>query len=174
MGVPQVRGAAQGSRNQEFKQDTTTGGVGAPELDGTLALGDDVCGAATGEPSGELTGTLGREASEASNGTHWRYGSGSTHSCTKINGWCRKERRTRNLTIQWCHCAWVVKVGMVEGAGVFGWVEVGIAVPKSMGSAVRTRNLAIKRRGRHGSNRDGSSHWDSRRGRCTLIGGYSG
>jgi hypothetical protein len=37
----------------------------------------------------------------------------------------------------------------------------------------RTRNLAIKRRGRHGSNRGGSSHWDSRRGRCngTSIGG---
>jgi hypothetical protein len=30
-----------------------------------------------------------------------------------------------------------VKVGMVEGAGVFGWVEVGIAVPKSMGGAVK-------------------------------------
>jgi hypothetical protein len=60
-GVPQVRGAAHGSRNQESKQETTTGDAGA------LAMGDDVCGAATGEPSGELTGTLGlvREASEA-------------------------------------------------------------------------------------------------------------
>jgi hypothetical protein len=50
-----------------------TGDVGAPELDGALAMGDDVCGAATGEPSGELTGTLGLT------------GTGDTGFCSGVN-----------------------------------------------------------------------------------------